>query len=146
MFPMVWGSYLRCLHPCNNNSSKWFKSPIVVGSELSKKQLDKSKCISKVMFMRNFGMNNRFWQFCNCKIVKPTRCCMDSGSCFMWELMWSHLNWLKCCSKQHSMNAALALSMTSIHNLFILWTFDATTCCGSTRFPGNQISWIFEVT
>ncbi len=143
---MVWGSSLRFSHPFNNNLVKSLKSPIVVGSEVSREQLDKSKCISKVMFVRNSGMSNRFWQFCNCKIVKPTRCRMDLGSCFMWKLMLSHFNWLKCCPKQDSMSVSLAPCMMSIRNFFILWNFDATTCCGSSRFSGNQMAWIFEVT
>ncbi len=143
---MVWGSSLRFSHPRNNNSVKCFKSPIVVGSELSKEQLLMSKCINEVMFMRNSGISNRFWQSSNCKIVKLTRCCMDAGSCFMWELMLSHFNWLKCCPRNDSMNVSLAPSMMSIRNFFILWNFDAATCCGSFRFSGNQMAWIFEVT
>ncbi len=143
---MVLGTSLRFSHPYNNNSVKCFKSPIVVGSEVSEEQLQKSKCINKVMFMRNSGMNNRFWQFCNCKIVKPTRCRMDSGSCGMFELMLSHFNWLKCGPKQDCMNVSLAPSMMHICNFLILWKIDDVICCGSSKFLGNRMAWIFEVT
>ncbi len=143
---MVWGSSLRLLQPPNFNSLKCFKSPSVVGSKLSKEQLLMSKCINKVMFLRNSGMDNRFWQSCNWKIVKPTRFRMDSGSCVMSELMWSHFNWLKYCPKQDCKNVSLASSMMSICKFLILWNCDATTCCGSSKFLGNQMAWIFEVT
>jgi hypothetical protein len=59
--------------------------------------------------------------------------------------MLSHFNWRKCCPRNDSMNVSLARSMINIRNFFILWNFDAAIC-GSVRFSGNQMAWIFEVT
>jgi hypothetical protein len=60
--------------------------------------------------------------------------------------MLSHFNWLKCCPRQDCMNVSLAPSMMSIRNFLILWKFDVATSCESSRFSGNQMAWIFEVT
>jgi hypothetical protein len=39
MFPMLWGSSLKFLHPTKYSSVKCYKSPSVVGTKLSEEQL-----------------------------------------------------------------------------------------------------------
>jgi len=54
--------------------------------------------------------------------------------------MLIHFNWLKCCPKEDSMNVSGAPSVMSIRIFFILRNVDGTTCCGSSRFLGNQMA------
>jgi hypothetical protein len=78
-----------------------------------------------------------FQQLFNCKLVKPTRCCMDLRNYFIWESMFNHFNWLECCLKRDLMNVLLIPSMMSFRNFFILWRFDVATYCGSFLFFGE---------
>ncbi len=70
MFPMVWGSSLRFLHPSNDNSIKCFKLPIVVGSDSMDLQPYKCNIDNEEMFPMVWGSSLRFLHPSNDNSIK----------------------------------------------------------------------------